>query len=56
MDDIFDEQRNVPFYGTVEDLETLTTLISNCTKVLAEATRVREMVLWSDYYGFRKIV
>lgn len=45
MDEIFDEQRNVPFYGTERDIETLTTLISNCMKVLDEAKRVREMVL-----------
>lgn len=45
MDKIFDEQRNVPFYGTKRDLEVLTTLVSNCLKVLDGAKRVRKMVL-----------
>jgi hypothetical protein len=43
--DIFDEQRNIPFYGTQSDLEALEALVSNCLKVLRDAERVREMVL-----------
>lgn len=45
MYDIWDEERNVLFFGSSRDLRELTTLVSNCLNVLREATCIRQMVL-----------
>lgn len=45
MHEVFDEQRNVPFFGSERDLDDLTVLVQNCLRVLREATSLREMVL-----------
>ncbi|TAM45863.1 MAG: hypothetical protein EPN53_14315 [Acidobacteria bacterium] len=45
MDWIHDEEGNVPFFGTRGELDALSDLVTNCLKVLREASRPREMVL-----------
>jgi hypothetical protein len=45
MNDIFDEQRNIPFFGSSRDLEELTALVENCLNILREASSIRQMVL-----------
>jgi hypothetical protein len=41
----FDDERDVPFFGSERDAQQLEALVSNCLSVLREAKRVREMVL-----------
>jgi len=45
MNDIWDEESNVLFFGSIRDLEKLTALVSHCLSVLRDSTDIRQIVL-----------